>query len=111
VSQVSSKGAAFAGYSSAITRFRLGGDVIDGLDVNDLEKLMESMGISTPHTLVLKGLFTSWKKNPKAAFEAKVACMEPIALLPFDLSVCAGCRRQEGAGRRICPHHRQSQCP
>ena len=44
--------------------------MIDMLDVNDLAQMMESMGFSTHHKLVLKATFTSWKKNPDKAFEA-----------------------------------------
>jgi hypothetical protein len=70
VLQVSSRAPAFECYSSAIISNSLGGDVIDALDVNDLVLLMETMGISTNHMLVLKATFSIWKKYPKVAFEA-----------------------------------------
>jgi hypothetical protein len=73
LSQVSSKGAAFEGYSAAIMSNSFGGDVIDMLDMDDVTQLMESMGIATNHKLVLKATFASWKKNPDAAFEALAA--------------------------------------
>jgi hypothetical protein len=85
-SQVASRGAAFEGYSAAIVSSSFGGDVIDMLDLNDVTQLMESMGISTHHRLVLKATFATWKKNPGAAFEAlasaKVAPAPPRAWLP-----------------------------
>ena len=60
--------------------------MIDTLDMNDVTQLMEAMGISTHHKLVLKATFTTWKKNPGAAFEAlasaKVALALPRAWLP-----------------------------
>jgi hypothetical protein len=67
---VTAHGTDFEGYSAAITRSSFGGNVIDMLDVNDLAQMMESMGFSTHHKLVLKATFTSWKKNPDKAFEA-----------------------------------------
>ena len=55
------------------------------LDMNDVTQLMESMGISTHHRLVLKATFTGWKKSPGAAFEAlasaKVAHVQHMAPL------------------------------
>jgi hypothetical protein len=82
---VCSKGADYEGYSAAITRCSFGGDVIDALDMNDVTQLMESMGISTHHRLVLKATFTGWKKSPGAAFEAlasaKVAHVQHMAPL------------------------------
>jgi FtsZ-interacting cell division protein ZipA len=55
------------------------------LDINDVTQLMESMGISTHHRLVLKATFTGWKKSPGAAFEAlasaKVAHVQHMAPL------------------------------
>ena len=73
----------FQGYSSAILGNSFGGDVIDMLDMNDITQLMDSMGISTSHKLVLKATFASWKKNPDVAFEAlasaKVAHVKQIA--------------------------------
>ncbi len=87
--QVCSKGADYEGYSAAITRCSFGGDVIDALDINDVTQLMESMGISTHHRLVLKATFTGWKKSPGAAFEAlasaKVAHAQHMAPLLFDV--------------------------
>jgi hypothetical protein len=68
--QVASKGADFEGYSAAITRCSFGGDVLDMLDMNDLTQLMETMGFSTQHKLVLKATFAGWKKNPDTAFQA-----------------------------------------
>ena len=47
-----------------------GGSVIDMLDMNDVTQLMESMGFSTNHKLVLKATFAGWKKNPETAFQA-----------------------------------------
>ena len=47
-----------------------GGNVIDMLDMNDVTQLMESMGFSTNHKLVLKATFAGWKKNPETAFQA-----------------------------------------
>ncbi len=70
LSQVSSKGAAFEGYSAAIVSNSFGGDVIDMLDMDDVTQFMESMGIATNHKLLLKATFAGWKKNPDAAFEA-----------------------------------------
>jgi hypothetical protein len=70
VVQVSAKGPAFEGYSSAIISNGCGGDVLDMLDLNDITQLLDSLGISTVHKLVLKGTFASWKKNPDTAFEA-----------------------------------------
>ncbi len=67
---MSSKGAAFEGYSSAIISSSFGGDVLDMLDMNDVMQLMESMGFSTQHKLVLKATFAGWKKNPETAFES-----------------------------------------
>ena len=53
--------------------------------MNDVTQLMESMGISTHHRLVLKATFTGWKKSPGAAFEAlasaKVAHVQHMAPL------------------------------
>ncbi len=80
-----SKGADYEGYSAAITRCSFGGDVIDALDMNDVTQLMETMGISTQHRLLLKATFTGWKKSPGAAFEAlasaKVAHVQHMAPL------------------------------
>ena len=91
--QVCSKGADYEGYSAAITRCSFGGDVIDALDINDVTQLMESMGMSTHHRLVLKATFTGWKKSPGAAFEAlasaKVAHAEHVAPLPCDVRLQA----------------------
>jgi hypothetical protein len=67
---VSCRGEAFEGYSSAIMSNGFGGDVIDMLDMNDVTQLMESMGFSTNHKLVLKATFAGWKKNPETAFQA-----------------------------------------
>jgi hypothetical protein len=67
---VSSKGAAFEGYSAAIVSNSFGGDVIDMLDMDDVTQFMETMGIATNHKLVLKAIFAGWKKNPNVAFEA-----------------------------------------
>jgi membrane protein involved in colicin uptake len=82
---VCSKGADYEGYSAAITRCSFGGDVIDALDMNDVTQLMETMGISTQHRLLLKATFTGWKKSPGAAFEAlasaKVAHVQHMAPL------------------------------
>ena len=50
------------------------------LDINDVTQLMESMGISTPHRLVLKATFAGWKKNPDAAFEALASAKVTLAL-------------------------------
>ena len=59
--------------------------MIDMLDMNDVTQLMEGMGISTHHRLVLKATFAGWKKNPDAAFEAlaeaKVALRTALLLL------------------------------
>jgi len=64
------------------------------LDMNDVTQLMESMGISTHHRLVLKATFTGWKKSPGAAFEAlasaKVAHVQHMApLQPCDVRLQA----------------------
>ncbi len=67
---VSSHGASFEGYSSAIISNSLGGNVINMLDINDVTELMETMGIAANHKLVLKATFTGWKKNPETAYEA-----------------------------------------
>jgi hypothetical protein len=67
---VSCRGEAFEGYSSAIISNGFGGDVIDMLDMNDVTQLMDSMGFSTNHKLVLKATFAGWKKNPDTAFQA-----------------------------------------
>jgi hypothetical protein len=91
--QVCSKGADYEVYSAAITRCSFGGDVIDALDINDLTQLMESMGMSTQHKLLLKATFTGWKKSPGAAFEAlasaKVAHAEHVAPLLCDVRLQA----------------------
>ena len=60
----------FQGESSTIVGNSFGGDVIDMLDMNDVTQLMESMGFSTNHKLVLKATFAGWKKNPETAFQA-----------------------------------------
>jgi hypothetical protein len=39
------------------------------LDINDLTQLLESIGIRTHHKLVLKAIFSGWKKDPGTAFE------------------------------------------
>jgi hypothetical protein len=57
------------------------------LDINDVTQLMESMGISTPHKLVLKATFASWKKTPEAAFEA-LAMAEVARLDLFYVPQC-----------------------
>ena len=62
--------------------------------MNDVTQLMESMGISTHHRLVLKATFTGWKKSPGAAFEAlasaKVAHVQHMApLQPCDVRLQA----------------------
>ncbi len=44
--------------------------MLDMLDMNDLTQLMETMGFSTQHKLVLKATFAGWKKNPDTAFQA-----------------------------------------
>ena len=53
--------------------------------MNDVTQLMETMGISTQHRLLLKATFTGWKKSPGAAFEAlasaKVAHVQHMAPL------------------------------
>jgi hypothetical protein len=91
--QVCSKGADYVGYSAAITRCSFGGDVIDALDMNDVTQLMESMGISTQHRLLLKATFTGWKKSPGAACEAlasaKVAHVQHMAPLLCDVRLQA----------------------
>ena len=98
-----SKGADYEGYSAAITRCSFGGDVIDALDINDVTQLMETMGISTQHKLLLKATFTGWKKSPGAAFEAlalaKVAHAEHVAPLLCDvrLQAAAAEKAQEQA--------------
>ncbi len=85
--QISSRGPAFECYSSVIIDNSLGGDVIDALDINELTLLMETMGISINHILVLKAAFSSWKKHPKTGFEAlvsaKVECKARVRLLPI----------------------------
>ena len=88
-SQVTSKGADFEGYASAITRSSFGGDVIDLLDLNDVTQLMETMGISTHHRLVLKATFAGWKKNPDAAFEALASAKVVLALITTLLPLAA----------------------
>jgi hypothetical protein len=40
------------------------------LEINDVTQLMETMGFSTQHKLLLKATFAGWKKNPGTAFEA-----------------------------------------
>ena len=99
-----SKGADYEGYSAAITRCSFGGDVIDALDMNDVTQLMETMGISTQHRLVLKATFTGWKKSPGAAFEAlasaKVAHvqhMAPLQLCDVRLQAAAADKALEQA--------------
>jgi len=81
---VACRGTAFEGYCPAIVSNGFGGETIDMLDGNDLEKLMESMAISTNHRLVLKATFSAWKKNPEKAFEAlataKVKGRTPCAI-------------------------------
>ena len=64
--------------------------------MNDVTQLMESMGISTHHRLVLKATFTGWKKSPGAAFEAlasaKVAHVQhtvPLQLCDVRLQAAA----------------------
>jgi hypothetical protein len=61
-----------------------GGDVVDMLDLNDITQLMDSMGVSASHKLILKATFASWKKNPDTAFEAlasaKVWLPKPLSL-------------------------------
>ena len=62
--------------------------------MNDVTQLMESMGISTHHRLVLKATFTGWKKSPGAAFEAlasaKVAHVQHMApMQPCDVRLQA----------------------
>jgi hypothetical protein len=98
---VSCRGTAFEAYSPAIISNGLGGDVIDMLDVNDLEKLMESMAISTNHRLVLKATFSAWKQNPDKAFEAlgtaKVAGRARVLFTSLRMS--AGRSRQESRTR------------
>ena len=102
--QVCSKGADYEGYSAAITRCSFGGDVIDALDMNDVTQLMETMGISTQHRLLLKATFTGWKKSPGAAFEAlasaKVAHVQhtvPLQLCDVRLQAAAAEKAQEEA--------------
>ena len=70
---VSSHGASFEGYSSAIISNSLGGNVIDMLDIDDVTQLMQDMGIAANHKLVLKATFAGWKKNPETAFQALAA--------------------------------------
>jgi flagellar biosynthesis GTPase FlhF len=74
------------------------------LDINDVTQLMESMGISTPHRLVLKATFTGWKKSPGAAFEAlasaKVAHVQhtaPLQLCDVRLQAAAADKALEEA--------------
>jgi hypothetical protein len=76
---VSCRGEAFEGYSSAIIRNGFGGDVIDMLDMNDVTQLMESMGFSTNHKLLLKATIAGWKKNPDAAFQALALAKDTAA--------------------------------
>jgi hypothetical protein len=98
---VSCRGTAFEGYSPAIISNGLGGDVIDMLDVNDLEKLMESMAISTNHRLVLKATFSAWKQNPDKAFEALATAKVAGRARVLFISLCmiAGRSRQESRTR------------
>jgi hypothetical protein len=83
----------FEGYYAAIIANSFGGDAIDALDINDVTQLMESMGISTHHRLLLKATFTGWKKSPGAAFaalaSAKVAHVEHVAPLLCDVRLQA----------------------
>ncbi len=67
---MSCRGDAFEAYSATIISNGFGGDVIDMLDMNDVTQLMETMGFSTQHKLVLKATFAGWKKNPDTAFQA-----------------------------------------
>ena len=70
-----------------------GGEVIELSDMSDLAHLMDAMGISGAHQVVLKASITSWKKNPDAAFQALAAAKVPRAsaakghaMLRMDLS-------------------------
>ena len=72
--------------------------------MNDVTQLMESMGISTHHRLVLKATFTGWKKSPGAAFEAlasaKVAHVQhtvPLQLCDVRLQAAAADKALEDA--------------
>jgi hypothetical protein len=72
--------------------------------MNDVTQLMESMGISTHHRLVLKATFTGWKKSPGAAFEAlasaKVAHVQhtvPLQLCDVRLQAAAADKALEEA--------------
>jgi colicin import membrane protein len=58
------------------------------LDMNDVTQLMESMGISTQHRLVLKATFTGWKKSPGAAFEALASAKVAHAQHMAPLQLC-----------------------
>ncbi len=85
----------FERYSAAIIANSFGGDVIDALDMNDVTQLMETMGISAPHRLVLKATFTDWKKSPGAAFEALASAKVAHAQHMAPLQLC-DVRLQEG---------------
>ena len=92
-SQVSCHGAAFEGYSAAITSNSFGGNVIDMLDMDDVTQYMESMGIATHHKLLLKATFASWKKNPNTAFEALAAAKVARSTHVRMLHVSFDCRQ------------------
>ena len=78
------------------------------LDINDVTQLMETMGFSTQHKLLLKATFAGWKKNPDAAFEALASakvCLQVHSCLLFRLTCVSrlplqGRRRRKLQGRR-----------
>ena len=58
--------------------------------MSDLVQLMDAMGISGAHQVVLKASITSWKRNPDAAFQALAAAKVETAFY------CARCKSLRG---------------
>jgi hypothetical protein len=57
--------------------------------MSDLVQLMDAMGISGAHQVVLKASIASWKKNPDAAFQALAASKVLPVLVWFAQKCCA----------------------
>jgi hypothetical protein len=100
-SQLSSKGSAFESYTAAIISNGFGGEVIELSETSDLVHLMDAIGISGAHQVVIKASIATWKKNPDAAFQhlaaAKVrvpqnAWVEPRCCCARDCAACCGVR-------------------
>ena len=93
--QLSSKGSAFESYTPAIMSNGFGGEVIELSDMSDLAHLMDAMGISGAHQVVIKASITSWKKNPDAAFQllaaAKVRAKQSAYNTHARTHVCVQC--------------------